>query len=98
GQPLMHQNRTLIGIDAAPVRAAVALALGKFKRLSSQALQIVARLQAKNAEDGTHVGKLLVDGRWGVIPTSRASVTRAENKKPAFAMRVFLVTRLVIYA
>jgi hypothetical protein len=32
----------------------MALPLREFKRLASQALQVIARLQAEYAEDGTH--------------------------------------------
>ena len=54
GQALVHQDRALIDVHAAPVGAAMALALRKLERLPSQALQVVARLQAEDAEDGTH--------------------------------------------
>ena len=54
----MDKDRTPVQVHPAPVGAAMALALGEVQRLASQALQVVARLQAEDAEDRTH-GKLL---------------------------------------
>ncbi len=60
GQPLVHQDRAVVMMDAAPVGTTVALLLRKLQRLPSQGLDVVAGLQPEDAEDGTHGWKLLV--------------------------------------
>src|SRR5690606_15989661 len=77
GQALVHQDRPFVHVHAAPVGAAVALALRQVQRLPAQALQVIARLQAEDAEDRTHV-KLL---------TGHGTGARA-RKNPHLAMRV----------
>src|SRR5690606_30153761 len=47
-----------------PVGAAVALALRQVQRLPAQLLQVIARLQAEDAEDRTHGKGLLDVGAW----------------------------------
>ena len=62
GQPLVHEDCAVVGVDAAPVRAAMALPLRAFQRLPPQGLEVVAGLQPEDAEDGAHGGNSLVDG------------------------------------
>ena len=67
-QALVNEDRAGVEVHAAPVRPAMALALGAVQRLSSQGLDVVAGLQPEDAEDGAH----------GVVPQVLAS-----EKKPA---------------
>ncbi|MCW0416460.1 hypothetical protein NB689_002214 [Xanthomonas sacchari] len=83
GQALVDQDRAVVDIHAAPVRAAVALPLRAVQRLPPQRLQVVARLQAEDAEDRTH-GK--APDRGVVVAEGRHPGT----KKPASADAGFL--------
>src|SRR3546814_11373438 len=75
GEAFMDQDRALVEVHAAPVGAAVALALRQFQRVAAQCGDVVARLQAEDAEDRTH-GRLLVDGCGDTKEKTRTSQCR----------------------
>ena len=82
-QPLVHEDGAGIDMDAAPVGATVALALGQLERLAAQRGQVVARLQAEDAEDRTHAMTLL--GKEGPRPgpdTKKARILRCGLLRP----------------
>ena len=54
GQALVDEDRAVVQVHAAPVGAAMALALRQLQRAPAQGLDVVAGLQAEDAEDGTH--------------------------------------------
>src|SRR5690606_41005431 len=74
-QALVDQDRAVVVMDAAPVRAAVALALRQFQRLPAQGRDVVAGLQPEDAEDRTH-------GRNALVGMKGRAWSRYE-KKPA---------------
>ncbi len=54
GQALMHEQRRLVLIHAAPVRAAMPLPLGEFKGKPAQGNRVILRLQSEHSENGAH--------------------------------------------
>ncbi|KAG0776672.1 hypothetical protein G6F22_012408 [Rhizopus arrhizus] len=95
----MDQQCALVEVHAAPVRAAVALALRQFQRVAAQGGKIVTGLQAEDSEDRTHGGAPVggFHGWEGVRPAIQARVgLRPGTKKPASADAGFLIVAVVV--
>src|SRR5690606_27662503 len=78
--PLVHQDRTLVVVHAAPVRAAVALRLRQLQRLTPQGRDIVSGLQPEHAENRTH----------GTPTPGKPGPAGRTKKGPHLAMRACL--------
>ena len=52
----MDEDDVVVGVDPAPVGAAVALAAGQLDRVAAQSVPVVVGLEAEQGEDGAHGG------------------------------------------